>query len=122
MPRRRGRNEGSIFKRRDGRWEAQLDLGWQDGKRRRLSDNPTQFEAAQSATVQQIATCLWAWSSKWSSRSESLTCGTRGSRGCIGALHRSDFAAELARYGCRSPLNPRFPWMHNAARCAADSP
>jgi integrase len=35
MPRRRGRNEGSIFKRRDGRWEAQLDLGWQGGKRRR---------------------------------------------------------------------------------------
>ena len=32
---RRGRGEGSIVKRSDGRWMAQADLGWQDGKRRR---------------------------------------------------------------------------------------
>ena len=32
---RRGRGEGSITKRNDGRWMAQADLGWQDGKRRR---------------------------------------------------------------------------------------
>ena len=32
---RRGRGEGSITKRSDGRWMAQADLGWQDGKRRR---------------------------------------------------------------------------------------
>ena len=31
--RRRGRNEGSIYQRRDGRWEARLNLGWHDGKR-----------------------------------------------------------------------------------------
>jgi hypothetical protein len=33
--RRRGRNEGSIFQRSDGRWCAQLDLGWQNGRRAR---------------------------------------------------------------------------------------
>jgi len=35
---RRGRNEGSITERLDGRWEARINLGWQlrpDGKRRR---------------------------------------------------------------------------------------
>ena len=37
MATRRGRGEGGITKRRDGRWMAQADLGWQDGKRRRKS-------------------------------------------------------------------------------------
>ena len=31
---RRGANEGSIFCRKDGRWVAQIDTGWRDGKRR----------------------------------------------------------------------------------------
>lgn len=35
MARRRGANEGSIFKRDDGRWCAVVDLGWRDGKRKR---------------------------------------------------------------------------------------
>jgi integrase len=34
---KRGNNEGSIYKRSDGRWVAVVDLGWQDGKRRRKS-------------------------------------------------------------------------------------
>jgi integrase len=34
---RRGAREGSIFRRQDGRWVAMLDLGWQDGRRRRRS-------------------------------------------------------------------------------------
>jgi integrase len=33
--RKRNAGEGSIFQRKDRRWCAQLDLGWQDGKRRR---------------------------------------------------------------------------------------
>ena len=33
--RRRGHGEGTIYHRPDGRWEAVVDLGWQDGKRRR---------------------------------------------------------------------------------------
>src|SRR6202158_6218605 len=33
--RRRGRGEGSITQRPDGRWVARVDLGWQEGKRRR---------------------------------------------------------------------------------------
>jgi integrase len=34
---RRGRGEGLIHKRPDGRWEARIDLGWQGGKRQRKS-------------------------------------------------------------------------------------
>lgn len=33
--RRRGHNEGSIFQRKDGRWVARVDLGYQNGRRRR---------------------------------------------------------------------------------------
>jgi integrase len=32
---RRGRGEGGIYKRDDGRWAGIADLGWQDGKRER---------------------------------------------------------------------------------------
>jgi integrase len=32
---RRGQNEGSIFERKDGRWAAQVNLGWINGKRAR---------------------------------------------------------------------------------------
>lgn len=31
--RRRGRGEGSICQRPDGRWMGRVDLGWRDGKR-----------------------------------------------------------------------------------------
>ncbi|MGO9450971.1 MAG: tyrosine recombinase XerC [Candidatus Binataceae bacterium] len=34
---RRGANEGGIHERKDGRWEARLNLGWHDGKRVRKS-------------------------------------------------------------------------------------
>jgi integrase len=32
---KRGANEGTIYKRADGRWAASINLGWQDGKRKR---------------------------------------------------------------------------------------
>jgi hypothetical protein len=35
MARKRNAGEGSIFRRADGRWCAQLDLGWQNGRRTR---------------------------------------------------------------------------------------
>lgn len=35
MPRRRGRGEGSIFRRQDGRWTGVVDLGLRDGGRTR---------------------------------------------------------------------------------------
>jgi integrase len=35
MARKRNAGEGSIFERADGRWCAQLDLGWESGRRRR---------------------------------------------------------------------------------------
>ncbi len=34
---RRGRLEGSIYQRGNGRWVGTLDLGWEDGKRKRKS-------------------------------------------------------------------------------------
>lgn len=33
--RKRGRNEGSIYKRKDGRWAGTIDLGFKNGKRHR---------------------------------------------------------------------------------------
>jgi integrase len=34
---RRGHGEGTIYQRADGRWHAQLELGWENGRRRRRS-------------------------------------------------------------------------------------
>jgi integrase len=48
MPKRRGRGEGGIRQRPDGRWEATLDLGWKSGKRvRRYFYGRTRSEAAE---------------------------------------------------------------------------
>ena len=33
MSKRRGRGEGSIVQRADGRWLAGVDLGWHNGRR-----------------------------------------------------------------------------------------
>ena len=35
--RRRGHGEGSIFRRADGRWAAEADLGYAGGKRNRMT-------------------------------------------------------------------------------------
>ena len=32
---KRGNHQGTIYKRADGRWAGTVELGWQDGKRRR---------------------------------------------------------------------------------------
>src|SRR5687767_119940 len=32
---RRGHNEGSIYQRKDGRWTASINMGWEGGKRKR---------------------------------------------------------------------------------------
>ncbi len=37
MARKRGQNEGSIFQRKDGRWCGVLNLGWENGRRKRKS-------------------------------------------------------------------------------------
>jgi len=46
MAGRRGHGEGTITKRKDGRWEAKLDLGWVDGKRKRKAFYTMQEQAA----------------------------------------------------------------------------
>lgn len=35
MAKKRGNSEGSIFKRKDGRWASVITLGWEGGKRKR---------------------------------------------------------------------------------------
>ena len=48
MARRRGRGEGGIRRRPDGRWEGSVDLGWVEGKRkRRFVYGKTRAEAAE---------------------------------------------------------------------------
>jgi integrase len=46
--RKRNQNEGSIFQRKDGRWCATIDLGWENGKRKRKS-----FYGVTAADVQE---------------------------------------------------------------------
>ena len=51
MAKRRGRGEGSISKRKDGRWEARIDLGWETGKRlRKAFYGKTRAEVAAKLT------------------------------------------------------------------------
>ena len=51
MAGRRGRGEGSIQKRKDGRWAAVIDLGWGDGKRsRKIVYGRTRQEVARKLT------------------------------------------------------------------------
>ncbi len=77
MAKRRGRGEGSITKRKDGRWMARVDLGWQNGRRRRktiygrtrreVTDQlPTVLHNAQRGTLladerQTVGQFLAAW-------------------------------------------------------------
>ncbi len=64
MAKRRGRGEGNIVERADGRWMARVDLGWQDGKRRRKAYYGSTRAAVAAAltkslrAVQQGATSL----------------------------------------------------------------
>ena len=50
MARKRNAGEGSIFERADGRWCAQLDLGWENGRRRR--------KCVYGATAQEVQDAL----------------------------------------------------------------
>jgi integrase len=52
--RHRGANEGSIYQRADGRWEAKINLGWRDGKRRR----PSIYGATRAAVATQLTKAL----------------------------------------------------------------
>lgn len=49
---KRGSNEGSIYKRADGRWTASINLGYEDGKRRRKAFyGATRREVAEKLAV-----------------------------------------------------------------------
>jgi integrase len=52
MASRRGHGEGSISRRKDGRWEARIEQGWEGGKRRRKSVfTRTRAEAAEQLHI-----------------------------------------------------------------------
>jgi hypothetical protein len=48
---KRGQNEGSIYKRKDGRWTAVVNLGYQNGKLKRKSFYGKTREEVQSKLV-----------------------------------------------------------------------
>ncbi|MBA3639356.1 MAG: hypothetical protein M3541_16930 [Acidobacteriota bacterium] len=56
MSRRRGHGEGSISQRADGRWMARVDLGYQNGKRRRK----TVYGRTRKAVADQLPRILQA--------------------------------------------------------------
>ena len=48
---KRGRNEGSIYKRKDGRWDAALNLGFQGGRlKRKTFYGKTRSDVAEKLT------------------------------------------------------------------------
>jgi integrase len=48
MSKRRANGEGAIYKSKDGRWRASVELGWKDGKRqRKVLSGATKAEVAQ---------------------------------------------------------------------------
>jgi integrase len=49
MAKRRGKGEGSIFQRQDGRWSAIVSQGWSNGRRRRKSIYGPTYEAVRDA-------------------------------------------------------------------------
>jgi integrase len=49
MAKRRGRGEGSIFQRQDGRWSAIVSQGWSNGKRHRKTIYGPTYEAVRVA-------------------------------------------------------------------------
>lgn len=52
MRKTRGKNEGSIFRRADGRWSASVSLGWRGGKRwRKILYGKTRSEVAEKLTA-----------------------------------------------------------------------
>ena len=54
--------EGSVYQRADGRWSAQLDMGWRNGKRqRKLIYGPTRREVQNQPS---ITMDTGAWSDK----------------------------------------------------------
>lgn len=55
-PRGRGQREGSIFRRRDGRWAAALNVGWREGKRHRKYF----YGATREAVQKELTTALRA--------------------------------------------------------------
>jgi integrase len=54
MKKHRGRNEGSITQRKDGRWSAIVSLGWADGKRQRK----TIYGRTRAAVADELTTLL----------------------------------------------------------------
>jgi len=66
---RRGHGEGTLYQRPDGKWCAQLDLGWRDGKRVRRS----LYGATRREVVEKLAAARRAIESGLQPTSDRLT-------------------------------------------------
>lgn len=88
MRQRRGHGEGAIYRRADGRWQAQLDLGYVGGRRRRKTFT--------GATRQEVAARL-------------RTAAEHTGRGLPLPNERQSFAAFVAKWqeGARASVRER---------------
>ena len=68
---KRGKNEGSIYKRADGRWAATINLGWRDGKRKRK----TFYAKTRREVQEQLTKALNEYQKDLPIMSERLTTG-----------------------------------------------
>jgi hypothetical protein len=104
MAKKRGANEGSIYKRSDGRWCAVIILGWEGGERRRKY-----FYGATKAEVQaQLIKAVGSFHRPL----ESSVCHIGGATPAFSPRHSSLFDAPAARYrhissGVTSTRRPR---------------
>ncbi len=97
---RRGSGEGAIHKRPDGRWEARLDLGYLDGKRRRKSvygrtrkEVADKLRAAQNSAVDGTLVVderltVEAWLSHW----VNSVLSARVAKGALSETTRNNYA------------------------------
>ena len=96
MTRRRGHGEGAIYRTADGRWRAAVELGWEDGKRKRHNLN--------GRTREEVAASCGKHSRPW----------TPGCRCWTDVPRRS---ASTSRFtSTRSPRRSCVParWRHTA--------
>ena len=50
--RKRGQNEGSIYRMKDGRWRAAVSVGWKEGKRvRKVLTGKTRRDVSERLTA-----------------------------------------------------------------------
>lgn len=97
--RKRGANEGSIYKMSDGRWRAAVSLGWKDGRRvRKVFSAKTRREVPDKLTI--------------ALRSRQLGLPVPGERQTV-ANFLSDWLRECAKPRVRPKTYGSYSWIVN---------